>query len=480
MQFNSLEFFLFFLIVAFLYFKLEHSKRWMLLLFSSYYFYMSWNVEYAALMAISSISVYFCALGISRTNSVLQKKAYLAFAIVVNFGMLVVFKYFNFVSSFLRDSLSLISIRINLPLLEVLLPVGISFFTFQALGYIFDVYMGKQKAEKHLGIFALYVSFFPQLVAGPIERAGNLLPQFFEHHRFSYNRATDGLKLILLGLFKKIVVADRLAFVVNQVYSSPTEYSGFPLIFATVFFAFQIYCDFSGYCDIALGAARILGFRLTDNFRRPYYSINIQEFWRRWHITLSSWFKDYVYIPLGGNRVSMPRWYFNIMVVFLVCGFWHGASWTFVAWGALHGLYMVLYSAFGSTGRKFADAVWLTKFPTLYHLTQVALTFALVCFSWIFFRANTLSDAFYIASHLFAPEIGWARLVAMVRPLDLSVALYSILVLELIHFSQENERFGNFFAHLPRDMRWVGYALAVIAVLLFGVFEEVKFIYFQF
>ena len=287
-----------------------------------------------------------------------------------------------------------------MPFFNVLLPVGISFYTFQTLSYTIDVYNGKTAAQKHLGVFAVYVSFFPQLVAGPIERSNHLLPQFFRKHDFSYNRVKSGLQKMLWGFFKKIVIADNLAILVDGVYNNVGNYSGLALIVATIFFTFQIYCDFSGYSDIAIGTAKVMGFELRENFKRPYFSKSIREFWQRWHITLSTWFRDYVYIPLGGNRTIKWRWYYNIFITFLVSGLWHGANWTFVIWGALHGSYLIAALILSSPKKKISLFIQ-SQNKSLDKLMDVVITFVLVAFAWIFFRANNIEDAIYIINNLF-------------------------------------------------------------------------------
>ena len=302
---------------------------------------MSWKAEYIILIIISTLVDYIAGKKIYTSNSRKEKKFFLWLSILVNIGILFGFKYFNFFNESTGIIFGELNLFYNIPQLEVLLPVGISFYTFQTLSYTIDIYRGKTIPESHLGIFALYVSFFPQLVAGPIERSNNLLPQFKRYYYFEYNRVVSGLRLMLFGLFKKVVIADRLAEHVNQVYNSPDQYFGISIIMATILFAFQIYCDFSGYSDIAIGAARVMGIRLMINFNLPYSSRSISEFWKRWHISLSSWFKDYFYIALGGNRVVKWKWYYNLLLTFLVSGLWHGANWTFLLWGLLHGIYMI-------------------------------------------------------------------------------------------------------------------------------------------
>ncbi|MBW2967124.1 MBOAT family protein, partial [Candidatus Woesearchaeota archaeon] len=375
MLFNSIHFLVFFPVVIVLYYSLAHKHRWILLLISSYYFYMSWKAEYVILIMISTLVDYIAGLQIFRSQSVVRKRLFLVLSILTNIGLLFAFKYFNFFSDSVREILQVFTIQLNPLTLKVLLPVGISFYTFQTLSYTIDVYRGRIMPEKHLGIFAVYVSFFPQLVAGPIERAKNLLPQFYRKVDFDYVLVVAGLKLMLWGFFKKVVIADRLAIMVDYIYGDVTGFTGLSLIIATVFFAFQIYCDFSGYSDIAIGAAQVMGIRLMDNFKRTYLATSASDFWRRWHISLSSWFRDYIYIPLGGNRLSRFRGCLNILVVFLVSGLWHGANWTFVLWGLLHGIYLTASAITAEFRRKMVDMLRLAKVPTLHWFLRVAFTF---------------------------------------------------------------------------------------------------------
>lgn len=335
MLFNSFEFLLFFPIVCIIYFLLR-DNRWRVpfLLVASYYFYMNWKPVYAVLILTSTVLTYACGLLVEKhAEDKRKKKIYLVASLIINFAILFFFKYYNFINESIFSVLEYAGLRWPVPNLDVLLPVGISFYTFQAVGYSIDVYRSTIKAERNFLTYALFVSFFPQLVAGPIERAKNLLPQFHEEHTFSYDNAVEGLKQMIWGFFMKLCVADVLAEYVNAVYNNVPQHNGTSMIIATIFFTFQIYCDFGGYSNIAIGAAKVMGFRLMDNFNRPYLSLNIKEFWKRWHISLSSWFMDYVYIPLGGNRVSYPRHLLNLAITFLVSGVWHGANWTFVLWG---------------------------------------------------------------------------------------------------------------------------------------------------
>ena len=333
MTFISLEFVIFLIIVFTIYWKIKASYRWMLLFISSYYFYMCWNVEYVGLIFITTYISYICAIKVEKSQSVKEKKRWLFLCLVICLGILFLFKYFNFCFLSISKILGAMSITLHPMTLNLLLPVGISFYTFQTVGYVLDVYRGTIPAERHFGIYATFISFFPQLVAGPIERTVNLLPQIKEDRVFDYSLAVVGLRQMLLGCFKKVVIADNLAIYVDMVYNNLPVYDGGALLFAAVFFSFQIYCDFSGYSDIAIGCAKLFGIKLMTNFDRPYLAMSVKEFWSRWHISLSTWFRDYLYIPLGGNRCGKLCHKINILITFLASGLWHGADWTFVFWG---------------------------------------------------------------------------------------------------------------------------------------------------
>ncbi len=475
MLFNSLQFAIFFIVVVSIFFSIPHRYRWILLLIASYYFYMCWNAKYIILIVFSTCVDYFAGLQMSRTDVKRKRTVYLVMSLVTNLGLLFTFKYFNFFSRSVSEFFQAISIPVQPHLLHVLLPVGISFYTFQTLSYTIDVYRGKISHEKHLGIFALYVSFFPQLVAGPIERASNLLPQFYKKMTFDDERIVSGLRLMLWGLFKKIVVADRLALYVDAVYKNVDFHSGFTLLVATYLFAFQIYCDFSGYSDIAIGAARVLGFDLMKNFNRPYFSLTIPEFWRRWHISLSTWFKDYLYIPLGGNRVPVARMYLNLAIVFIVSGLWHGANWTFIFWGALHGAYIV--SSRLSLG--FRDRL-VEKFKInkkLVTFSRMFISFQLVCFSWIYFRADSLAHANLVVSKIFS--LHWGRLY--ISAMDQFVySLFAVALLLTGDILLEKFNLNTAIFKQPVYVRWAAYASLAIVILLIGVFNGSQFIYFQF
>jgi D-alanyl-lipoteichoic acid acyltransferase DltB (MBOAT superfamily) len=450
---------------------------------------MCWKAEYAILPLISTGVAYGAGLGIYRTENPRTKKLFLWSCITVLLGILFTFKYYNFASASLRGLCTELSLPLHLPFSTLLLPIGISFYTFQKLSYVVDVYHGKAKAEKHFGIFAVYSCFFPQLVAGPIERVKHLLPQFYEKHEFTYERAVSGLQLILWGLFKKIVVADRVAILVKAVYGDPRSYTGLPLVVATVFFAIQIYCDFSGYTDIAIGSARLLGFDLMANFRQPYFSKSIPELWHRWHISLSTWFRDYLYIPLGGNRVTKWRWYYNIFITFFISGLWHGANWTFAAWGALHGCYMVLDSILGP-GRDWLRSKFKTQVgQTGFDWINIAFTFGLITVAWIPFRAANFGDAWYIFTHLFSGAGHWFNLSDVAiqfrgMGVKLPYLIYAAVFAGLVFVYDMIDRHRNVWELLkfqPRPLRWAVHYALLILVLFYGHDNQAQnFIYFQF
>lgn len=460
----------------------------MLLLIASYYFYMCWKVEYIILIMISTLIDYCVARKMEKVEKKIHKRKWLYLSLLTNLGILFGFKYFNFINDNIQQLFDQINIFYNIPGFNVLLPVGISFYTFQTLSYTIDVYNGKTKAQKHLGVFAVFVSFFPQLVAGPIERSHRLLPQFFIKHEFNYDRVRHGLQQMMWGFFKKVVIADRLAIVVDGVYNNLDDYSGLALILATIFFTFQIYCDFSGYSDIAIGSARVMGFELMDNFKRPYFSKSISEFWKRWHISLSSWFRDYLYIPLGGNKVMKWRWYYNLFITFLISGFWHGANWTFIAWGALHGTYLITAIVLKNPKEKILEFLNI-KNTTFHRIYQVFFTFILASFAWIFFRANNLSDAIYIVTNLFSDIKSYGNFEAMAITLrglgvgmnELLISFGLIILMELFNLY---ERGGDVWIQLknkPIWIRWSIYYILIFGILFLAPYSRGgNFIYFQF
>lgn len=476
MLFNSFHFILFFIVVTTLYFVLPPRIRWILLLLSSCYFYMAFVPIYILILVFTIIIDYFAGILIEKANK-RYRRSYLILSLVANIGVLAFFKYFNFLDTNLSILLNGVGLKNPIPYLAILLPIGLSFHTFQAMSYTIEVYRGNQKAEKHFGIYSLYVMFYPQLVAGPIERPQNLLHQFREKHKFEYQRIVDGLKLMLWGFFKKLVIADRLAIYVNATYNNPHEHTGMTLLLATVFFAFQIYCDFSAYSDIAIGTAKVMGFKLMTNFNRPYFSKNISEFWKRWHISLSTWFRDYLYISLGGNRVSIPRWYINLLIVFIISGLWHGANWTYIIWGALNGFYLVFAIVTYNKRKNISEFIGLNNFPHLSNFLAILTTFALSCFAWIFFRANSVNDAFYIIKKIadFKGPIFISQLSVILYP------IFGIFFLLLVEMKQEYY-YGDFSFLNNRNWIWryVSYAFLIIVILLVGVFDGGQFIYFQF
>lgn len=471
MLFNSIAFIIFFPLVCLVYFLLPHRFRWVFLLVASYYFYMNWEPTYALLIFTSTAVTYVCGRLVEKyREDKSRKKLFLIANLAINLGILFLFKYYNFINNTVFEGLDYLGIHWPIPNFDILLPVGISFYTFQAVGYSIDVYRGDIQAERHFGIYALFVSFFPQLVAGPIERAKNLLAQFYVKHTFNYPRAVLGLRQMLWGFFMKLVVADRVSMYVNAAYNNAEQHTGTTLLLATVFFTFQIYCDFAGYSNIAIGAARIMGFDLMENFRRPYFSTSMQQFWKRWHISLSTWFQDYVYIPLGGSRVKYGRHLFNLFVTFLVSGIWHGANWTFVAWGALHGTYLIVENVKTKyIGKSNTNNIVIMGF-------NILLCSVLAMAGWVFFRANSIGDGFKVLRKIFADHGA-----LFIDVTTIAYGLFGIFVLVIKDFIDE------FYPekHLLFDnrhvvVRWSLYIFILAVILSCGVFDGGQFIYFQF
>ena len=449
-----------------------------MLLLASYYFYMCWNYKYVVLILFTTTVNYFAGMGIGTTQNRFRKKLYLALGVGSSLAVLFFFKYFNFFGESLNSLFTQFNIFYKIPAYRVLLPVGISFFTFQTLSYTLDIYFGKEKIERHFGIFALFVSFFPQLVAGPIERSVNLLPQFKKEHKLKYSNVRDGIVFMLWGYFKKVVIADRLSEYVNIVYNNPVSHSGWQNVIATLFFTFQIYCDFSGYSDIAIGTAKIMGIDLMTNFRRPYFALNIREFWQRWHISLSTWFKDYFYIPLGGNRVPGLRRYFNLFATFVVSGLWHGANWTFVIWGALHGFYMIFAIRTKKIREKINQFTGLAQRPGLLKLWQTATTFVLVYFAWIFFRANSLKEAILFIGKIFTPTTGPVNLFRYKA--DFSLAFILIIMLVFAELLIEKAKLQIRLMNTSRTVKWALLIVTILTIFILGKWESIDFLYFQF
>ena len=466
MLFNSLEFMLFFPLVCAVYFLLhDNRQRVPMLLLASYIFYMSWKPVYAVLILSSTVITYFCGLLVDRSHAVARRKLVLAVGLALNLALLFVFKYYNFINDTVFALMQSVGWGWRMPDLDILLPVGISFYTFQAVGYAVDVYRGKIRAESNFLNYALFVSFFPQLVAGPIERAGNLLPQMREEHSFDRSRAVEGLKMMLWGYFMKVCVADSAGEYVDAVYGNIAAHNGTSLLLATVLFSIQIYCDFGGYSLIARGAARVMGFRLMENFRRPYFASNMTEFWKRWHISLSTWFMDYVYIPLGGNRVALGRHLFNLMVTFLLSGLWHGASWTFVLWGAWHGVFLILDKMIRGSRKPHGVG----------RAVSTVAVVVVVVLGWVFFRATDVNDAFTVLFSIFTnPGKPWLG-----EP-KLSLALAAIVVLMVKDMA--DEWFPQRKLGYNSPCWWVRYACyyTLLFWTLCMMSGRQAFIYFQF
>jgi len=450
------------------------------LLAASCLFYMAFIPVYILILLVTILIDYFAGMYIERVEG-RKKKALLWLSIVSTCTVLFVFKYFGFFTSSFAGLASLVGWQLPHTFVKIILPIGLSFHTFQSLSYVVEVYRGKQAAERDFIVYATYVMFFPQLVAGPIERPQNLLHQFREWHDFNYINVTCGLRRMAWGFYKKLVVADRLALYVNDVYGAPRNYNGLQLTLATFFFSYQIYCDFSGYSDIAIGAAQVLGFRLMENFRTPYYSLSVAEFWHRWHISLSTWFKDYVYIPMGGSRVSRRRYIANLLVTFGISGLWHGANWTYVFWGLLNGLYLVMGGLTKDWRNRLFSAIDLEEHTLIRKAIMLVTTFVLTCLAWIVFRARTLGDAGYVVRQLARgwdfESIGTPQFLLGQLP----VAVAAILVLEIGQLlTRSTVSLPSMLSGLPLPARWAAYAAFVMLVLMFGVYQNAQFIYFQF
>lgn len=498
MTFISWQFALFFGIVTTLYFLIPFRFRWLLLLIAGCIFYISFIPVYILLLFFLIIVDFIAGLLIEKARSKSKKKLLLIISILSTVSVLFVFKYFNFFMLSIDGVVRFFNWNYSILLLKLALPVGLSFHTFQSLAYVIEVYRGRQKTETHFGIYALYVMFYPQLMAGPIERSYNMLHQFHEEHIFEYNNVVYGLRLILWGAFQKVVIADRAAIVVNMVYDKPDSYPGTVLIIATILFAFQIFCDFAGYSNIAIGAARVMGFNLMKNFDRPYQSKSIQEFWSKWHISLSTWFRDYVYIPLGGSMVSESRHAVNILLTFLISGLWHGAGWTFVIWGGLHGLYLLIFNWMTKLNKNILklgtnSSNWLDNF------FQTAITFSLVTFAWIFFRAKDLDQALYIVTHMFSNTI--QEVLKTLSYFNLPLIKYLILerqkilgltinnwiimicaifVMYCVHKLQDRIHVHQFLDRKPIIFRWIVYYILALIIFYYVAQGQEHFIYFQF
>lgn len=497
MLFNSIDFLIFFPIVALIYFLIPQRVRYLWLLAASYYFYMSWNPQYALLIATSTIITWATGYLLenikNNNNAAIQKKIILIFCLLINLGILFFFKYYNFALSNISTVFHYLGISVQFPTFDVMLPVGISFYTFQAIGYIIDVYRGEIKAEHNLLRYALFISFFPQLVAGPIERSKNLMHQIYETHSFNPQKVRDGLLLMIWGFFEKLVLADRIAILVTAVYEDYNAYTGAQIAVATILFAFQIYCDFAGYSDIAIGAARVMGFELMKNFKSPYFATTVSAFWRNWHISLTSWFRDYVYIPLGGNRCSKWKWCRNLLITFSVSGLWHGASWSFVIWGGLNGLYQIIGKLTKPYRLMLQRCLGIRTDCASYKIFQGLITFALVDFAWLFFRASSLR----IAVELLLHSIRQPDLFSLIDPntlmgistinmpeKDFYVMLLGLIILLLVDYFRPKVDLKALLDRQNIVFRYLVYYALIFTVLIWGVYgpeyDASMFIYFQF
>ena len=492
MLFNSIEFLIFFPIVVFIYFLIPGRVKYIWLLIASYFFYMQWNPAYVFLLLTSTTVTYIGALILEKINDKKKRRLCLFCALTINLIILGYFKYANFFVTYYNRALTVIGRQPVVWDKDILLPVGISFFTLQALGYLIDVYRGDIYPEHNFLKYALFISFFPQLVAGPIERSKNLLKQLAAPNKFSYDNLRRGLLIMLYGFFLKVVIADRVAIAVDTVYNAPTKYSGWYIAFATLLFTIQIYCDFYGYSTIAKGAALTMGIKLMDNFNAPYYSKSIKEFWRRWHISLSTWFRDYLYIPLGGNRKGKVRKYINLMIVFAVSGLWHGASISFAVWGILHGIYQLIESLCSYAAKLVRNMLGLGKPRCTFtdKLLKLVITFILVVFAWLFFRANSMSKAHDLLTNMFS-EGNWTVVFdKSIYKLGVSEDYFNVLcisigLLAIVDYCKYRGRdvVSDFFRQ-----KWWFRTLAevglILFVMLFGcygsTYDVQQFIYFQF
>jgi alginate O-acetyltransferase complex protein AlgI len=482
MLFNSIEFAIFLPIVFLLYWFVTNKNLKLqnaFLILASYFFYGWWDWRFLSLIVFSSSVDYLIGIALSKQENIKKRKILLLTSIAVNIGFLGFFKYFNFFADSFASAFTLLGVPFEPTRLNIILPVGISFYTFQTLSYTIDVYRRKLEPTKDALSFFAFVSFFPQLVAGPIERATNLLPQFYKKRCFDYEKAVDGMRQILWGLFKKMVIADNCAVYVNEVFSNSADYPGSTLLLGTIFFAFQIYGDFSGYSDIAIGTARLFGFNLMKNFAYPYFSRDIAEFWRRWHISLSTWFRDYVYIPLGGSRVGNWKKIRNIFIIFIVSGFWHGANWTFIIWGALNAIYFLPLLLMKKNRSNLDVVAQNSFFPNIKEILQVATTFTLTTLAWVFFRSASVSDAIDYLSGIFSSSLfSFPKNVYGFPQYEVITILVIFIFSEWVQRRKEHGlQFDN--NKIPRIIRWCIYYIIIIIISVYSGIQQ-QFIYFQF
>lgn len=469
MTFNSLPFLIFLPLSVLLYYSLAPRYRWILLLGLSYFFYMWWNPAYIVLIVVSTLIDFFAARAIEQQKSRKNQRKLLMLSLVTNLGLLFSFKYYGFFTKSAEGIFKIAGFDFQFPYMDVLLPVGISFYTFQTLSYTLDVFYGRQKADQHLGYFALYVCYFPQLVAGPIERYDRLAPQLRKDIKPEYDNFSRGLRLILFGLFVKMVIADNMAPIVDEVYKNPEILGSWHILTGLVFYSFQIYADFYGYSTIAVGTALLMGVSLMDNFKTPYLSRNISEFWQRWHISLSTWFRDYLYIPLGGNQVKYSFWILNILIVFTISGLWHGANYTFVIWGSLFGVIYIF--------ERFFSEQWGWRTPEAWGIQRipgVIKTFVLVTLAWVFFRSPDIGTAGKIFSGIYS---NWGIADPWFPATEILVWLGLFIALDILLF---NDRFDYWAGRKPAWARWTIYAVLLFGITAFGGTDNQPFIYFQF
>lgn len=483
MTFNSLGFLIFYPVVLLLYFVLPKKLTKYMLLIASYYFYLAWNYKLAGLIIFTTCVSYFCARIIEKTESKKVKKWCIVLTLISSLGVLFFFKYYNFLADSASFVFGLFTGMAHDWTLNLVLPVGISFYTFQTLSYAIDVYRGNEKCERDFITYALYVSFFPQLVAGPIERPGNLIPQLKVKNKFDKNNAEIGLQQMAIGFFKKIAVADLLAEYVNPVFNNASETTGMGVLIASVLFAVQIYCDFSGYSDIAIGCAKIMGINLMQNFNEPYRARSIKDFWNRWHISLSTWLRDYLYFPLGGSRCKKGRHLFNILIVFLASGLWHGANWTFVLWGLFHGIFRIVEELLKTPRAKLLEKLNIKEENKGLAVFETIITFIIICFSWIIFRANNISDLGVLLGKLFTSFGGFKETFTYMG-LTLSGALCAVLSIAVIfmfdRLTVNKDRIYPDTITRKVNVVWCVWAVAVAWMLLLSVGGASTFIYFQF
>jgi len=478
MLFNSLSFAVFLPIVFIIYWLLGKKRlklQNILLLCSSYFFYSCWDWRFLFLLIFSTLLDYLTGIKMSESQNQRKRKFWFWLSIAINLGFLGVFKYYNFFADSFAEALTNFGLQVNPWTLKVILPVGISFYTFHGLSYVIDIYKNRIKAEKNFIDYSLFVSFFPLLVAGPIERATHLLPQIKKERSFDYSKAIDGLRQILWGLFKKIVIADQCATIANTIFNHSSEYSGSTLLIGAIFFAFQIYGDFSGYSDIALGTARLFGIELLKNFAYPYFSRDIAEFWRRWHISLSTWFRDYLYIPLGGSNGGTWLKVRNTFIIFLVSGFWHGANWTFIIWGLLNAIYIMPSIIFNTNRTNLYTVAQGKIFPSIKEFFAIILTFSLTVFAWIFFRANSVQHAFNIIATISSESL---FTIPQILPIKLFLFLGLFILMEW-RGRAEQYAIANFVLSWPKPIRWGIYYVLIFTIFYYAGSEQ-QFIYFQF